>query len=314
MKKSNNWWLIAGIAIFTLVSFSACEKPTQVENSPQDDEQNLLSTLDTTRTSTSSPYLITLESIDDNGDGTFTWSWSAKNPDPNTSTGGTIPDLSYIGVSLGQTATSSDVASAATSTDGVNWTPITVLYRQDFGQTCYTGPVITISLNTRDTLASYYRITVNRNFEISDEVDAVYQSTRIGDCGAFQMSSFGNIAVVPAGCAYPVSHFFAKRYVWGTNVTVGGFNYTQKEANAIYSSSDKKGLKDSKKCFLQVLAIKLSGTNVDPAATVWADVAIAENYLATLGKLSPNNLPTGNATASAAADRIKTWIDQHTCQ
>lgn len=50
------------------------------------------------------------------------------------------------------------------------------------------------------------------------------------------------------------------------------------------------------------------------SASVWADVAIVENYLATLGKLSPSNLPTGNTAAKEATGRIGEWIDAHHCE
>jgi hypothetical protein len=40
---------------------------------------------------------------------------------------------------------------------------------------------------------------------------------------------------------------------------------------------------------------------------------IIEDYLASKGKLAPNNLPTGNAQVRNAAKIIQTWISTHTC-
>jgi ABC-type uncharacterized transport system auxiliary subunit len=116
------------------------------------------------------------------------------------------------------------------------------------------------------------------------------------------------------GCSMSQGFWFASPVsVWpSTGVTVAGFSYTEAEAKAIWNTSNANGLRDSKKGFTQVAAIKLSGT-VAPNASVWADVTIVENWLATLGKLSESNLPTGNADAAAAAGRIGDWITANHC-
>lgn len=324
MKNLSKWWPVVSILLVTLLYISACKEFSNEEITPQagksnskSDNLSLISTdsvLDSPRTSTSSPYLVTLERVDNNGDGSYTWTYTVKNPDPITGEGGTIPPLSYLDLSLGNNASSSDVISISTSSDGDRWiTTFNPIYRPDFNQVCYSEPVIQFQLGTTDTLKSYYRLTLNKNFGVA-ETPAVYQSSR-GTCGTFQVSGVGSVIPEPANsCAYPSKYFFLKQNSTWSNVIVGGFTYTQAEAKAINSTSFKKGVvNDSKKCFLQVLAIKLS-PNVSPTASVWTDVAIVNNYLSTLGKLSPTNLPSGNAAASAAADRISAWISQHDCQ
>lgn len=123
-------------------------------------------------------------------------------------------------------------------------------------------------------------------------------------------------------CAYSQGYWFAKpNVIWpdvnGPNygqVTIGGYDYTQSEGIAIWKTSNKGGIRDSKKAFLQVAAIKLSGgTSSNLPASVWTDVQLIESWLSTLGKLSPNNLLTGNKTVSAAAGRLGDWIDQNHC-
>ena len=97
------------------------------------------------------------------------------------------------------------------------------------------------------------------------------------------------------------------------NVTIGGYDYTEAEGRAIEEVLNAGGLLDSKKAFKQVAAIKLSGSTVSISASVWADVAICENWLSGLGKLSPTNLPTGYSAASEAAGRIGDWINANHC-
>lgn len=130
----------------------------------------------------------------------------------------------------------------------------------------------------------------------------------------YALFQFDYEVIVINGCSFSMGYWFAKpNLVWGTNVTVGGFTYTQDQGKAIWNTSNRGGMKDSKLGFLQVAAIKLSGT-VLPSASVWQDVAIVETWLATLGKLSASNLPTGNQSVKAAAGRIGDWIDANHCE
>ena len=85
----------------------------------------------------------------------------------------------------------------------------------------------------------------------------------------------------------------------------------QEEGKPIRTTSNAGGIPDSKSGFLQVATIKLS--NVDISLSVWKDVEIVENYLSSLGKLSPSNLPTGDKVAKEAAGRIGDWIDANHC-
>lgn len=116
------------------------------------------------------------------------------------------------------------------------------------------------------------------------------------------------------GCSFSQGYWFAKpNLVWPGTVTIGGFTYSQAEGDAIWNTSNKGGIPDSKAGFLQVAAIKLSGSSVAGNAPIWSDVTTIENWLSTLGKLSPTNLPTGNQAVKDAAGRIGTWIDANDC-
>jgi hypothetical protein len=323
MKKINKWWRTAGIAVLATLIINACERPEIEDLSPQNvATQNFLQTNSVVSTSSlplisnSSPYTVTLESITDNGDGTWTWIWSVLNPNPGNGTNGTVQDLSHWNITLG-CAQPDDIVSASKSTDGATWEVNYVpRYEVDPSQDCYTDSVYKFDLGTRNNIKTYYQLTVNKNFSVDSNVLAVYKSGRTTGCGTFNFPGFGCPIVTPdEGCSLSQGYYFAKPgLVWGTTVTIGGYTYTQAEGVAIWNTSNKGGIKDAKAGFLQVAAIKLSGSTVSPSASVWADVAIVEAYLSGLGKLSPGNLPTGNAAAKSAAGRIGDWIDLHHCE
>lgn len=117
------------------------------------------------------------------------------------------------------------------------------------------------------------------------------------------------------GCSMSQGYWFASPVsVWpSTGVTVAGYTYTKQEALDIWNTSNAGGIPDSKKGFLQVATIYLSGETVFHSATVWTDVATVEAWLSTLDKLSPSNLPTGNSNAGSAAGRIGDWVNAHHC-
>jgi hypothetical protein len=120
-----------------------------------------------------------------------------------------------------------------------------------------------------------------------------------------------------AGCSLSMGYWFAKpNLVWPGTVTIGGKIYTQAEGKAIWNTSNAGGMRDAKMAFLQVAAIKLSGSSVALNATVWADVAIAEAYLSTIPKLTPSTIPKNSSASKAAGEaggRIGKWIDDNHC-
>ena len=117
------------------------------------------------------------------------------------------------------------------------------------------------------------------------------------------------------GCSMSQGYWFASpSAVWPSNgVTVGGHTYTEVEAKAIWNTSNQGGLRDSKKAFTQLVAIKLSSSTINPNASVWGYANTAEAYLFTLNKLTPSYLPTGNSSAASAAGAIGFWINNNHC-
>jgi hypothetical protein len=313
MKPLNHWLIIAGLALSTTLSITSCERLKNEDFNPQLEAKslqlNLLAT-DSIRVDTLNPYQVKLESKTDNGNGTYSWTWSAQNPNPGDGTNGTYPDLDHLDFSLGHYLAIDNLISAEVSTDGLTWTTVRPEYGIDGSQTCSPDTILQVNLGTRSNTKSYYRISINSNNNTESGLNGIYV-TSTGRCGTYQYTGFGS-TVVDNSCSKPASFYFAKKYTWRTNVKIGGYTYTQNEAKLIYNTSDKGGIKDSKACFIQLVPIRFS-TTISTTASVWADVAIVEDYLSRLGKLSPKNLPSGNPTARAAATRISQWIEAHPC-
>ena len=250
-----------------------------------------------------------------NGDGTWTYTWSMQNNSGSQ-------NLSHWDMDLGACITIDDVVSAAEGTSlnsmtavGVLWASDPSLYNLSLSSSCnITDSVFKFNLGTPDNMTKvYFSITLSKNVGTAD-VTGYYKSGRTTGCGSFIFTGLGcEIIEQEQGYSYSQGYQFAKpQVIWpgdGT-ITLGGKVYTQAEAKSIWTASNKKGLADSKAAFTQAAAIKLSAALnlVNPLATVWADVAIIDSYLATLNKLSPTYLPTGNAEAAAAASRISAWI------
>lgn len=266
-------------------------------------------------------YTVTLESILNNNDGTFTWTWSVLNPNPGNGTNGTVQDLSHWAVTLGTCVTFADVVGGAISSDGTTWVPFTPSWGADASilNTCNvsTGNVLKFNQGTGGSAKSYYQLTINKDVEIDTDVLAYYKSGQNSTCGTFNFPAFGcERLVVNEGCSLSQGYWFAKPdLVWPGSVVVGGKSYTRLEGLAIWNSSNKGGIPHAKQGFLQVAAIKLSGSTVLSTASVWADVTIVENWLTTLPKLTPTNVKNyTNPVVAAAAGRIGDWISANHCE
>ena len=267
--------------------------------------------------STGTTYTITLESVTNNGNGTFTWTWSALNPNFGNGNDGTVQNLSHWDITLGNCVIFDNVVSGTISTDGSNWSAFTPTWEQDnsLWRTCDvdTGNVLKFNVGTEGSAKTYYRLTIDKDVEIDTEILAYYKSGNNTPCGTLTFPGFGCERVIDEGCSMSQGFYFASQNAVWTDVTVGSKNYTKAQGLAIWNSSNKGGIADSKKGFLQVAAIKLSGSTVLPSATVLADVAIVEAWLADLPQLTPTS-KYSNAAASAAAGRIGDWINANHCE
>lgn len=321
MKHSMHW----GLALAISVAIFGCGKPAIT--APDDPKAQSLSVISPVSSPIISncptPYLITLESVTQVGSN-YEWVWSVTNTNPGNGSNGTVQNLSHWDIKLGQCATMADVVSAATSADGITWNSFTPTYEDDQSilNTCsiVTGPVLKFDFGTSGAAKSYYKLVINKNLSVDMAANAFYKSGNNTGCGGLCFPGLGCPVPEDEGCSFSQGYWFAKpNLVWPGNVTIGGHSYTQAEGVAIWNSSNAGGIGTAKKVFLQVAAIKLSGSNVSVTATVWAQVLIAENWLATLPKLTPANVKSFNATAGAAAakaaaDAISAWITENHCE
>lgn len=119
------------------------------------------------------------------------------------------------------------------------------------------------------------------------------------------------------GCTYsPVSLFDqegSRLETWGeANISVAGFSYSKTEVISIYEVAPNDN--DAWNAFVAIAAIKISENNVAADASVRCYVAQVETWLATVGKLSPNNLPaTAPQNIQPALSALLQWVEQKQC-
>ena len=83
MAKPKFLGVIAGVCAALILGFG-CSTDTQTPtDSTQNGKSAAVSYID-------GPYDIVLESVVDNGDGTWTWTWSMQNPNPGNGNGSTV--------------------------------------------------------------------------------------------------------------------------------------------------------------------------------------------------------------------------------
>jgi len=126
----------------------------------------------------------------------------------------------------------------------------------------------------------------------------------------------------PDICSFPVVYFFGIHPVYGCvtawkepSVMVGGIEYTEAEGRAIAATTinGSGSTKDAKDAFIDVATLKLSYTGYSLSPTIGPEVTNLETWLSTLGKLSPTNLPTGNASTRASITAIENFMKAHQC-
>jgi hypothetical protein len=126
-------------------------------------------------------------------------------------------------------------------------------------------------------------------------------------------------------CSLSQGYWFAKPGVaWpdanglGTpkDLTIGGFHYDRNDGLKIWNSSNRGGIRDAKKAFLQLSALYLSmaekGVTSVPTTLVYYVDHINNNEL--MNRDLTKNIPTRKDwNLSIAADEISKWIDANHC-
>ncbi len=132
--------------------------------------------------------------------------------------------------------------------------------------------------------------------------------------------------VVDEGCAFGQGYWYGNgNHAWPDvngvidgDITIGNENYTREEARAIWwaNNGNCPGIPDAKKAFAFVSSIKLSAANVTGNIDLWDDVKIANDWLASLDRLTDQNIcnqPSASAEVKAAVARLGSWMDEHKC-
>lgn len=136
--------------------------------------QSMARTSNTATSSNCGPYQIKLESTVANSNNTYTWKWSVKNPNPGNGYCGTLQDLDWWAIKLDNCtgaggAKLSNVVSAAVSCNGSTW--------YSFNPTCYySNGYVIFPYGTNGNSKTYYRITLNKDFELATNAPAYYNS------------------------------------------------------------------------------------------------------------------------------------------
>jgi hypothetical protein len=264
-------------------------------------------------------YVVTLTRTYANGQTTFIW--TIVNPNPGNGSNGTLQNLSHWSFIPGCPENNgleqnwSDIYSASYSYNGVNYTDIVPVpeFAPDPSQNCTNANVFKFNQGTSSSAPTYYKLVLWGNYG-TDLMTAYFKSGANTGCCSKNVQGIG---CKESSCSYSQGYFFASPHDWPTpTVEVGGYTYTEIEGRAIWNCSNAGGIRDSKKGFTQVAALKLSGLYPPTTGDVSidADIATIEAWLATLGKLvACSNLPTGNADVKAAAGRIGQWINANHC-
>ncbi len=234
-----------------------------------------------------------------------TFTWTITNTNPGNGSAGTAKDLSHWDLQLCQRA-AENILSVSNSL-GVQ---VPANYQVDPSLSCNTSPLLKFDYGTSGSTATTYVAIFGGNFSVGTMT--AYFKAGTNCCTNTVPGVSCDIAV---GCTLSQGYWFANaRHSWkGISVTVGGFQYTQAEGQALWALAPGGSGGNATGCFYQAAAIRLD--NVGLPANVLADLAVIDNFLAPLGKLSAANIPTAtNANAVAAAERISNYITEHHCE
>jgi len=276
-------------------------------------------------------YNVSLAVAHENGNTIFTW--TVTNPNPGNGSGTTLQDLSHWdfvpSTCLDQNW--QDVISASYNT-GSGWVAITPLpdiepdpsLKKDG---CYGADVFKFDQGTSGKTPTMYQMVLDGNWGTGD-LHAYFKSGTNTGCCDKVIANAGIGCPVEEECSFSQGYWFANNaahpdgvHPWNQTVTIGGYTYTNAEGLAIWNASNAGGIKDAKKAFTQLAAIKLSGIDAN-AAGLTAAVTTIESWLANYGaKLTAANLRNQTANeitlygnAKAAADAISAWINANHCQ
>ena len=186
MKQLNSF-LLSFIVFF---AFSCSKNNGEISNQQQSNALTQ-STSSTSTTESSSPYIVTLESVTQTGNASWTWIWSVRNSNPGNGNNGTVQDLSHWGFTLGECITAENIISAAYSFNGTDWVTFTPTIGVDPSQTCMQSAVLKFDAGTVGHQKTYYSLTVNQNYVSEPLTGGYYKSGNRTGCGLLSYMGIG---------------------------------------------------------------------------------------------------------------------------
>jgi hypothetical protein len=308
-------------SVFMLLFMAiSCEKSAVMEEVPQQKADFILDDIQNTvvwQGECDKPYNIQLLVRQQQTDGTWLWIWGIQNLSSPS-----VADLARFSFQVPSCVKILKTAYAYQGVNGGLQTPFTTSVAVDAaysrcspsdvtgGKAVLSYPVVTNGTNT-----TYLVLVVDKEYALDVNGTAYFKNS--GGCGTTCFPGIKDDCNA-VSCSFSQGRYFASPHAWPVpTVTVGGKTYTEAEGRALW---DLKGpvasTSDARKAFFQVAAIKLSATTISSNASVWADVKIVEDWLATQPKLTAMSLSQipKNKAVGEAGGRIGNWIDANHCK
>jgi hypothetical protein len=308
----------SSLALIAL-SFFACQKETSQD--ALGGSSALSKKLPPVNSTACEAYDVTLDVDHTTMPGKTIFTWSISNPNPGNGSNGTTQDLShwnlvpglcldnnwqdlvYAGYRVGEATSFYEILNPTIKPDPSI-------------KDCFRDDVFKFDAGTVGNHVSQFRLILNGHWN-SASTSAYFKSGSNTGCCSKTIMGVG--CRTNEDCSYSQGHWFNKPgLVW--TVSIGGFSYDETEGRAIWDASNQGGIKDAKRAFTQLAAIRLSGVDeTNPAIS--AAITTIDNWLASLGvKLTPTTLVdqtsaeiTLYGNASAAASTISSWINANHC-
>jgi hypothetical protein len=281
-------------------------------------------------------YQVTLDVDHTTLPGKTIFTWGITNPCPGNGNNGTVQNLSHWDFVPSQCLDDNwqDVLEASYNS-GLGWqtiTPTPFIQPDPSLKTggCFGDDVFKFNQGTAGNATTFYRLVLLGNWSTGD-LSVFFKSGSNTGCCSKTFTDKGIGCRIDPDCSFSQGYWFANNsqhpdgvHPWGGDgsgtVAIGGYTYTNAEGLAIWNASNQGGIKDAKKAFTQLAAIRLSGADeADPELAT--AVNTIECFLSGLGyKLTAGNLINQSAAsklacgnAANAAEAISDWINAHHC-